>query len=129
MGNSESRIGAPEIRKCITSIEDELLVGEYDCGVTPESVIMCLRTMLMAVEHEGGNVVVPKAVQRIRSELWDGCREVKEDIGVRLNGVRGCGNSYPPEARTDSFRGQEDKNGEESRVQAQGNIRQAYGQR
>ncbi|KAF5863562.1 hypothetical protein ETB97_009806 [Aspergillus alliaceus] len=62
MGNTESRVGAPEIRRCITSIEEELLVGEYDSGVTPESVVMCLRAMLMAVEKEGGNVVVPKAV-------------------------------------------------------------------
>lgn len=61
MGNSESRISASEVRKCIDSIEDELLSGGYESGVTPESVIMTMRTMLLAVENDGGNVVVPKA--------------------------------------------------------------------
>lgn len=62
MGNTESRISPSEIRKCIDAIEDELLTGEYDNGVTPESVVLCLRTLYMAVEKDGGNIVVPKAV-------------------------------------------------------------------
>lgn len=62
MGNNESRLSAPEIRKCVDSIEDELLTGGYEAGVTPESAVMTLRTLCMAVEKGGGNVVVPKAM-------------------------------------------------------------------
>lgn len=62
MGNTESRFGDNEVNKCIESIEDELLTGGYDDGVTPESVVMCLRTMLMAARNGGGNIVVPKAM-------------------------------------------------------------------
>lgn len=62
MGNSESRITDDEIHKCIDSIEDELLTGGYEEGVTPESVVVCLRTMFMVAKNDGGNVVVPKAM-------------------------------------------------------------------
>lgn len=62
MGNAGSRFTDTEISKCVDSIEEELLTGGYEDGVTPESVVMCLRTMLMAARKNGGNVVVPKAV-------------------------------------------------------------------
>lgn len=62
MGNTESRLNRSEIVACIGAIEDELTAGDYDGGVTPESVISCLRTMLSAAVDGGGNVVVPKAI-------------------------------------------------------------------
>jgi hypothetical protein len=61
MGNSESRISAFKVRRCVNSIEDELLSGGCEPGVTPEIVVMTMRTMPLAVESYGGHVVVSKA--------------------------------------------------------------------
>ncbi|EED11870.1 hypothetical protein TSTA_110500 [Talaromyces stipitatus ATCC 10500] len=57
MGASESRISNSDVRKCIDAIEDELLSGDYSDGVTPDSAIMCLRTIYSAAEKGGGSVI------------------------------------------------------------------------
>lgn len=62
MGNSESRLGPADVRKCIDAVEEELASAEYAGGVTPESVVTSLGLSTLPWSREEGMWSCPKAV-------------------------------------------------------------------